>query len=210
LNKKITQYENFFIYEESNDLIGHIIIKGSNKILLSAPHSVTQTRNGSSKIGEFRTGVIVKILTEKTNCNGIYKTKNLQDDANFDVNSPYKSDLVKFIEKNDISLVIDLHIASPKREFDIEIGTGHGKNLLDRKDIYGLINKTLKREYKKVQTDKLFSASFEHTISSSVARITGIPTVQLEINFSIIQSDEDLKKFIIFMRNLINDLEEIL
>lgn len=71
--------DNSFEYEE-----GYI-----KNIIISAPHSAPQTRNGKIKLSESFTGVIAKLLNKYFGYSIIYKTKNCDDDVNYDENSSY-------------------------------------------------------------------------------------------------------------------------
>jgi len=207
---RFNQIEDYFLNELSEEEIGHEIINGQNTILLSAPHSVSQFREGSVKIGEYRTGLIVKLLSEQTNCHVMFKVKNLNDDANYDEISNYKNDLIKYIKENHIKLVLDLHLTSPKRDFDIEIGTGFKKNIMDREDIYNVIKKNLEKSYSDVRVDNLFPASYPNTVSATVAKLAGIAAIQLEINFNIVSGDSELEFFNHNMVEIISELEKLL
>ena len=83
---------------------------GNKKILISAPHAVDQTRNNAIKFAEKETAVIAKALN-KLGYPTIIKTKNLNNDANYDLetDSTYKQKLLKFCKENDIVFVLDLH-----------------------------------------------------------------------------------------------------
>lgn len=100
---------------------GHIILLGDKKILFSAPHAVEQTRDGKIKFAEKETADIARILN-KMGYPCIIKTENQGDDANFDLESEYKADLVEFIKENHIEGVIDLHQLSPLRDQLICLG----------------------------------------------------------------------------------------
>ena len=50
-----------------------VIKKGIGSVMLSAPHSAEQTRNGRKKYGEYHTGAIVNVLHDELNCPIIYK-----------------------------------------------------------------------------------------------------------------------------------------
>ncbi|MFC4355235.1 hypothetical protein ACFO0S_09270 [Chryseomicrobium palamuruense] len=208
MKQRIAEMERFFLEELGNQEIGHEFRKGKNKILLSAPHSVSQLREGQPKLGEFRTGVLVQLLGEKTDCHILYKTKNLDDDANYSRESGYREDLCKRIEEFDIRLVLDFHIASSERIFDVEIGTGYGVNILGRQDLLETITAHLAHVFDEVHVDELFAASYEHTVSSTISRQAGIPAIQMEINWDIMESDVKLIQLVDIYTGIIRDLEK--
>ena len=120
------QYEQYFSVERDRSFE---LLEGARKIMLSAPHSVAQTRDGKLKTAEPQTGMLVKLLHDELACPAIYKTKNCGDDANFDEESAYKRALQRYIRTHGVRFLIDLHQLSPDREVQIDIGTGKSKNL---------------------------------------------------------------------------------
>lgn len=187
---------------------GHKIISGIGRIMLTAPHSVNQTRHGKIKIGEYRTGLIVQVMRDNKGYPIGYKTKNLEDDANYDGECEFKKELIKQIKDDDIKVIIDLHIASPKREFDIDIGTGHGKNIAGRKDLLIILKEGLLKEYKNTKIDDTFPAAYENTVSAKVCREVGIPSFQLEINWNLLDDYGKMEKFVEELYKIIKRIEE--
>ena len=85
-------------------------IEGKEKIIVSAPHSVRQIRNGNIKGKDSCTGTIAILLQKQLNCYCLYKTKNCNDDANYDIeNNPYKDKIIDLVEKNNINFLLDIH-----------------------------------------------------------------------------------------------------
>ena len=108
LNKKFDEFN-----KENEKNKSFETIKGKIPILISAPHSVRQIRNGKIKGKDIYTGPIVIILQKEADCYSIYKTKNNNDDANYDIeNNTYKEEILKIIEENQIKLLLDIHGAS--------------------------------------------------------------------------------------------------
>ena len=105
-------------------------IEGKEKIIVSAPHSVRQIRNGNIKGKDSCTGTIAILLQKQLNCYCLYKTKNCNDDANYDIeNNPYKDKIIDLVEKNNINFLLDIHGAKDGQGFDIDVGTANLKNL---------------------------------------------------------------------------------
>ncbi len=176
------KYELFFLehHETSYELL-----EGSGVVMVSAPHSVEQTRNGNIKYAEPQTGVLAKMLHEKLNCPVIYKTSNCNDDANFDEHSLYKNALIEYVTKNNIKFVLDLHQLAPSREVMIDIGTGKFKNI-DSIDYVNIVLKAFsKQNIGLIQIDTPFDASYPFTVSSYVSKKCGIPCLQIEMNSNI-------------------------
>lgn len=202
--------EKIFIEERDINAKGHKIVRGQNAIILTAPHSVSQIREGNVKVGEFRTGLIVKLLAKLSSCHIAFKTKNLNDDANYDAICDFKTDLVKYIKEENIKLVLDFHLSKPKRDFSVDIGTGYRANIINRLDILHLIKEDLETIYQDIKVDDVFPASFIHTVSSTVAREANIPAFQLEINWNIVDDYEKMDIFIEKILEIINKLEAII
>lgn len=183
------------------------IIKGTCPVLLSAPHSTTQLRNGKIKAKELGTGSIIIEVAKQTNCYAIYKLWNNQDDANYDIdNNDYKEQVLKLIQENQIQLFIDIHGSNNTDRFDIDIGTDNLKNL-NGKDT--LLNNWIeicqKKGIHKVGIDQKFKANTLHTITKTVAINYPIPCMQMEIT----REYRDLKNFK-HMKLIIECLEEFI
>lgn len=174
------------------DKKGHVILNGTKKVIFSAPHAVEQTRDGKIKFAEVDTGELARSLN-KLGYPCIIKTENMNDDANFDLECDYKTDLVEYIKKNDIVALIDLHELSPKREQLICLGTG-GEDCLNLLGNYKL-EKELQTYFSKffdvVSCNNPFAAKTDGTISRFISSNCKIPSVQIEMNCKI------------FMENLI-------
>ncbi len=209
-NLEFEAMEDYFINEREPDMVGHRILEGINTIILTAPHSVSQLREGKIKAGEFRTGPIVKILGQMSQCHIAFKTKNLGDDANYNPKCNFKDDLINYVKDKGIKLVLDFHISRPEREFSIDIGTGRGANIDNREDILHCIKEHLETKYENIKTDEVFSAKYPHTVSATVSRETGIPAFQIEINWNLIDDYNKTDEFIKTMLEIINKLEEII
>ena len=200
--------ENYFINEEEKDAKGYKIIPGKNAIILTAPHSVSQIREGKEKIGEYRTGLIVQLLGKLTDCHIGFKTRKLNDDANYDEKCSFKTSIKEYIKENQIAVLIDFHLSKPEREFSLDIGTGYGKNINERYDLLNIIKENLELDFDDVKVDEVFPASYPHTVSATISRELEIPAIQLEINWKLVDEYKKLDFFVETMRKLIKQLEE--
>lgn len=157
--------------------------KGNIAILFSAPHCIDHLREGKIKAHEINTDTLIKKIKEKVNVSIIYKTESLNEDANWDEKSNYKSKVENFIIENNIKLFIDIHGMSYNREEDICIGTAFGSNLNGRNDILDtMIEKFKEAGYANTTVDVPFSASNKNCMSTFVAAKCKIPSFQIEIN----------------------------
>ncbi len=205
-HNKYLAYEHFFIESHNHSFE---IINGELPIMISAPHSVSQTRNNKIKVAEPATGILAKMLHDELNCPIIYKTMNCHDDANYDKKSPYKDALLEYINNHHIMFLIDLHQLSPTRDIIIDIGTGGFKNINNIDFINIFLKAFSKQNIGIIQVDKPFKASMPYTISSYIASRTGIPCLQLEINTKVLSSLkleavlEALKEIVIELSSLL-------
>lgn len=208
--KLINEYNNFFCKGTS---YSHELIRGVGNVMVSAPHSVAQTRNGAIKTPERHTGIIAKILHDELNCPIIYKTKNCGDDANYDDISDYRNDLVRYIKENNINFLVDLHQLSSIREVQINIGTGQFKNISNIEQINVFLKEFTVRNIGIIQIDYPFKASFQNTVSASIAKECNIPSVQLEINSDLLITEsrainESFMKVYDALKNIIIEFQK--
>ena len=90
--------------------------------------------------------------------------------------------MIQKIKKNKIKLLIDIHGASNKYGFGVDIGTGEGKNLNNKKKAVEILKNILERyEIENVELDKRFKANSIHTICKTISEKTMIPCIEIEI-----------------------------
>ncbi len=167
---------------------GFEILSGTKKILISAPHAVEQTRDNKVKYAEQETAIIAKMLN-KLGYPTIIKTENLNDDANYDLESPYKQQLLKFCQKNNILFVLDLHQLSQTREMDFCLGTGSedNRNLLNHNNIAHLTKQLANDNGFTLEINNPYAASSARTVSGFCSR-NDFPAMQFEINSKLVSS----------------------
>ena len=177
--KKFEQYETYFDTPHEQSFV---LLEGTGRVMVSAPHSVGQTRNGRAKISEPQTGTLARMLHDELNCPVIFKTKNCGDDANFDAVSPYKEALAEYVKRCGIKFLLDLHQLSPKRDVQINLGTGRGKNVARAEYVEAAVNAFCNHGICKIGIDTPFAAACPNTVSSYISRTCGIPCMQIEIH----------------------------
>lgn len=191
--------------------MNEILLKGSQKIMFSAPHSVDHFRNGRIKLREINTDTIVKELNARKDVPCIYKTYSGNEDANWDIDSPYKKICKEYVTQNNIRFFIDIHGMDHLREEDICIGTANGKNLENYEvTITTLKEIFLKYGYKRVTIDKPFSADNLRCVSRYISKECGIDALQIEINnkYRFPKSNEyDLENLICCFEEIIQILD---
>lgn len=164
------------------------VLKGSVPILLSAPHSIDQLREGTIKHRELFSGTLCKLIQQSSDCYAIYKYHNDKIDDNFILHTRYKEEIGKIIKQEDIELVIDIHgmlgsTSYKYRGYDIELGTDDGRNLLGKTHISKQMKNVFnKYGVEKVAIDKKFKASREYTIAKYVSKNFNTPAIQVEIS----------------------------
>lgn len=171
-----------------------IIEKGSIPIMISAPHSVNHKRDGKLKYADKLTGGIARYIHKVTGCHIIYSTRTSTGDPNFDgdIDSAYKRELKRYVEENNIRVLIDLHGASSNRPYAVELGTvdSSDSSLKKYTFISDLVTQYLEYfisnigecDTRSIWKNRLFSASFENTITSFISRNTETACIQLEVN----------------------------
>lgn len=180
----MTAYQKYINYFQSGDITESFVLEnGEGSVILSAPHSVEQLRNGNPKYAEPQTGVLAKMLHDELNCPIICKTRNCGDDANYDKHSLYRDALRDYINENRVKYLLDLHQMAPEREENIDLGTGRGVNISPDPLLADIVKKHLSAYHiNKISVNALFSASYPYTVSSSIYRECGISCLQIEIN----------------------------
>lgn len=182
--EQIKEAEKLFDGESSESFA---IASGEKNIIVSAPHSVEQLRDGKIKYSERQSGALAVILGKNVGCHAIYKTRNAGDDANFDETSTYRNTLAEYITANKIKALIDLHQMASHREQMICIGTGFEKNLCGREDFAQAAVKAFEAQgIDNVFIDTPFAASYPFTVSSDMAYRCEIPCLQIEINSALL------------------------
>lgn len=159
------------------------IITKNIPIIISAPHSAKQLRNGKVQSKESYTDIFATNISERENVSCIYKTVFLNDDVNADKDSAYKEVLREFVVSNDIRYLVDLHTMSDKRLPDICIAINGGKNIMNKYDILqGIIDAFNNHGISSVTVDEPFKAMDPNCISNYISTNCNIPCFHIEIN----------------------------
>lgn len=188
------------------------IKKGVNKILISAPHGFKHKRKGKDKVRDYLTWSIIKILTQLTNCHGIYINQDIDYDPNYDLkDNNYYNILKEYIKDNDIQYVIDLHAFKRKKGTDLDIGTNNYKNVSNDQDFIDNIKDILsKHEIGNITVDKVFKSS-KNTICNRINNELKIKAIQIEIGDlcrKIGDNDNNISNIINALLDMINFIEK--
>ena len=205
-NKKFDEYENKPLKEEQT----FEVIEGKIPVLLSAPHSVRQLREGKIKGKDRYTGAITIELAKQTNSFAIYKTYNNQDDASYDIeNNEYKEKVLELIDKHNIKVFLDIHGAKDTDEFDVDIGTDEKRNLNGKTQILeNLIKNLNEKGITQIGIDKKFKACTMHTLTKKIASSTNIACMQIEITrkYRDLEQVEKMEKVINAIKSWIKEI----
>ena len=204
-NKVHTERKNFIA---SNRLKDHVIISGKNNVLISAPHGVSQVRLGKYKSAEIGSLALALYLQQKTNSFLIAKTKNNNDDANFDDCSKYKDDVMDIIKRHNIKYFIDFHGLAQNRDCDINLGTHLGKNIETNIEAFNSLQNSLLVNFS-VIVDQPFMAGSK-TLSGSIKNeFEDIFTIQIEVNCGITNRKHNFKRFKLLAETLEKWIQQI-
>lgn len=204
------------------------IKEGRIPVMISAPHSINQFREGQLKYADMYTGGIAMLLHEITGCHVIFSSKYKGKDPNYDPNpngeNLYQTALKKYLDNHKISVLIDLHGASSKRDYSLEIGTAPVRNengdvegdsdpsLNGRTFISDLIKYTFEFvfkdvnqpiEKKQIWKNQLFDAGSQNTVTKYISSCTNVSCAQLEIN-GIYRNPENIGEFSKLIEGLIH------
>ena len=192
---------------EFND--DYIVLKGDKPILISAPHTMNQTReDGSIKPNEVFTKAIALYLNKYVNVNCFIKIKDTGLDSNRDNRDEYKTELIRYIKKNNIKLVLDIHGAADSRPFDVEFGTMNNLSA-DYSTIKELEEAFTENGIPNIYHNDPFKGG---AITQYLYGIDDIDVIQVEINskYRYYDNIELLEKLINSLINFINQYNDII
>lgn len=191
--EKLHNIRKEFIRE--NEHLDHKVVEGNNKIVISAPHGVSQVRLGKLKFKEIGSLATALYLSEKTGSYLIAKTKNNNDDANFDTDCPYRKTLKKLISDKGIKYLIDFHGLSPKRDIDINLGIHFGKNIESNESLMMSLYNELTMHGYLCTVDQPFMAGLRTVSGGMKEEFPELWTIQIEINCAITNQAENVTKY---------------
>lgn len=183
-----------------------VIVEGQIPLIISAPHGVSQVRLGNQKYAEPGSLSIALELQKRTNAYLIAKTKNCNDDANFDAISPYKEELKRYIKQHDIKYLIDFHGMKKTREIDINLGTNFGRNIEKNEELFDFILQSFKQRNFIVAVDNPFNGDID-TVSGSISKSCGIWTIQIEVNYKYTSEKRYIANLLDILEILIQSID---
>jgi len=165
-------------YEKNVQIFSYKSKQGKTPIMFTAVHTVQQLKEDSIKYSEPFTAAICQYVANKINGNYLIKSIDNGVDSNSLIVDDFKEVLLKYINDNNIKLLIDLHGAKASHNFDVEFGTLSNltvdlttqNTLIDYLKEHGIENVVMNNPFKGGGITKYI---FENT---------GIDIIQIEIN----------------------------
>lgn len=184
--------------------------KGTNKILLSAPHTFEHKRRGKKKVKDYLTYSLVRVLSELSNCHVIYINKEIDYDPNFDTeNNFYYEYIKKYTRENNIGVVLDIHAMEKNVISDLDLGTNNYKNVNNNKElIRKMVHELKKHDLGNITIDSLYKAS-SSTISNRINSDLGIEAIQIEIGRRSREFHKNKKQVAIFINAILDVINVI-
>lgn len=168
------------------------ITPGELPVIVSAPHAVTQLRDGRVKPSDDFTGAIALALAHESGCHAIVACRFDACDPNWDPleRSAYKRALVAHVRERGIRACIDLHGMVSAWPALVAIGTADGATVAARPELRDLaarifrdrLDPYVKRYGKQIVVDGDLAARNPNTVTQTVARECGIPCLQIELS----------------------------
>ncbi len=162
------------------------IIKGTNPVLLSAPHVFSHRRPSlmlSYKLGEPWTDNIVEEVCANTGAWGIVLTEETDFDANFHSleDNIYKRAVAEIIEEGNIKKFVDIHGLSDEQ--GIDIGIYYTSRFLKSIYLAQDVNKALDKGVLGGSNNCIFrfDDNGQETLGEFVASKLRVPAIQIEV-----------------------------
>lgn len=185
-----------------------VIVDGNSKIMISTPHCVKHIRDGKLKSSDIFTYSLGDFLNKSLDCPFIYQSGLDGTDANHSEprESKYKRELLKYVIKNDIKLLIDLHGMKDGQGSLVDIGTGglERETLCNKTTEFEIIKYHLGKELgaDTISDNKIFDCKSPNTISNYISANCEIPCIQLEIA-SILRQPNNSEELVRALTNAI-------
>ncbi|MDD2377839.1 MAG: N-formylglutamate amidohydrolase [Bacilli bacterium] len=110
-------------YESNVSRYQYMIKEGKVPVMLTAVHTVQQEKESGLKLSEPYTSAICQYVGNMVNSSFMIKSIDNGVDSNSREIDDFKQLLKKKIQEKEIKLLIDIHGASDRHDFDVEFGT---------------------------------------------------------------------------------------
>lgn len=180
---------------DNNSHLDHVVIEGANRVLISAPHGVFQMRDGKEKPSEMGSVMTALQLQRLTDSYLIAKTRTNHDDANYDIDCPYRDTIAELIESGKVKYIIDIHGLAFKREMDINLGTNEGKNVGRDHSALDLLVLNLEALDFYVSIDQPFKGGDRTIAGAFASKYDNVWTLQIEVNARLTYNEENFNQY---------------
>ncbi len=177
------------------------LIKGNLQIIFTAPHHKEHRRptlSGTLKQEEKYTDLIVKNLAEDIDSYALLAGDTTKYDPNYHkLNSnPFKKELKKVVEENQIKYLVDIHGMHEEKKYDIAIY--YEKWFRNSRELaYTFADAMRSGELKKANIHILFfNNGTQETIATYASKELRIPAIQIEIA-KYIRDDKKLRESLV-------------
>ena len=185
------------------------IIEGRIPILISVPHAVKHIRGNKEKLGELNTDIIGHNVQNYTHCH-LFLNTGVTGGPNYDEVNVYKGVLADYVIQNNIKYVIDIHGAADQWEFDFELGTAMNRNVKAYEDTVDILLDLSKENGYSTTVDTYFPACGANRITTYIHRLTGVPSLQIEINYKRRMDEISIHSTSLFISEFVKKLESVL
>lgn len=168
------------------------VVKGERPVMVSAPHAVSQMREGRVKPSDDFTGALTLAVAKLSGCSAIVASRYNACDPNWDSyeRCAYKQELASFVRKNGIVAVLDIHGVPSASPDAIEVGSADGQSVLalPGADQFACdflrdhLAEHVSRRGKTISLNARHAARGQNTVTRAISRECSIAALQLEIS----------------------------
>lgn len=167
-----------------------VVLKGNNKIIITAPHSSEPFREGKYRFSDGAGTAALAVMLNRLTCATVMYTQyRTPSDPNYYDDNEFKRTLADLISDHKPALVLDIHGSSDFRPYDVDLGTMNGKALLGSQTLVTSLVSSLHQEGITNISDNYFAAEKNRTITR-FASARQVPTIQLEISSTFLRPSE--------------------
>ena len=179
-------------YRGLPDALPFSVVEGELPVIVSAPHAVSQLREGRVKPSDDFTGAMALVVAELSGASVIVASRYDACDPNWDPfeHCAYKQALAEMVRKLGAVAVLDLHGVPAAAPDAIEVGSADG---LTVKAMPGVdefacrflreqLSEHLGRRGKTVGLNGRHGARGANTVAHAIARECGVAALQIEIS----------------------------
>lgn len=178
-------------YRGLDDAPPFVVTEGAVPVVVSAPHAVSQWREGRVKPSDDFTGAIALAVAEIAGCSAIVASRYDACDPNWDPfeRCAYKQALAHAVRSFGAVAVLDIHGVPSAAPDAIEVGSADGQTVaalpgadeFARDFLREQLAEHLDRQRKTISLNVRHAARGRNTVTNTIARACGVVALQLEI-----------------------------